>query len=84
MARSVSVKLPTSVVVEMIENKLVEIAKAEADYPKLLSASLNACSHIGRPSLKPLMSPSEAKAAHKLSVCVRVISLHLPKKISKP
>jgi hypothetical protein len=38
MARSVSVKLPTSVVVEMIENKLVEIAKAEADYPKLLSA----------------------------------------------
>ena len=38
MARSVSVKLPTSVVVEMIENKLPEIAKAEADYPKLLSA----------------------------------------------
>jgi len=38
MARSVSVKLPTSVVVEMIENKLAEIAKAEADYPKLLSA----------------------------------------------
>lgn len=38
MARSVSVKLPTSVVVEMIENKLADIAKAEADYPKLLSA----------------------------------------------
>jgi hypothetical protein len=38
MARSVSVKLPTSVVVEMIENKLAEIAKAETDYPKLLSA----------------------------------------------
>jgi len=38
MARSVSVKLPTSVVVEMIENKLAEIAKAEAEYPKLLSA----------------------------------------------
>jgi hypothetical protein len=38
MARSVSVKLPTSVVVEMIENKLAEIAKTEADYPKLLSA----------------------------------------------
>ena len=37
MARSVSVKLPTSVVVEMIENKLAEIAKAEAEYPKLLS-----------------------------------------------
>ena len=38
MARSVSVKLPTSVVVEMIENKLTEIAKAEVEYPKLLSA----------------------------------------------
>jgi hypothetical protein len=38
MARSVSVKLPTSVVVEMIENKLAEIAKAEVEYPKLLSA----------------------------------------------
>lgn len=38
MARSVSVKLPTSVVVEMIENKLAEIAKAETEYPKLLSA----------------------------------------------
>lgn len=38
MARSVSVKIPTSVVVEMIENKLAELKKAEADYPKLLSA----------------------------------------------
>jgi len=38
MARSVSVKLPTSVVLEMVENKLAEIAKAEAEYPKLLSA----------------------------------------------
>ncbi len=38
MARSVSVKLPTSVVVEMLENKLAEIAKVEAEYPKLLSA----------------------------------------------
>jgi hypothetical protein len=38
MARSVSVKIPTSVVVEMIENKLAELNKAEADYPKLLSA----------------------------------------------
>jgi len=37
MARSVSVKLPTSVVVEMIENKLAEMAKAEVEYPKLLS-----------------------------------------------
>lgn len=38
MARSVSVKIPTSVVIEMIENKLAELTKAEADYPKLLSA----------------------------------------------
>jgi hypothetical protein len=38
MARSVSVKIPTSVVVEMIEAKLASITKAEADYPKLLSA----------------------------------------------
>ena len=38
MARSVSVKIPTSVVVEMIETKLAELNKAEADYPKLLSA----------------------------------------------
>jgi hydrogenase maturation factor HypF (carbamoyltransferase family) len=38
MARSVSVKIPTSVVVEMIETKLAEITKAETDYPKLLSA----------------------------------------------
>jgi len=38
MARSVSVKIPTSVVVEMVESKLAEMAKAEAEYPKLLSA----------------------------------------------
>jgi len=38
MARSVSVKIPTSVVVEMVETKLAEIAKAEVEYPKLLSA----------------------------------------------
>jgi hypothetical protein len=38
MARSVSVKIPTSVVIEMIETKLAELTKAEADYPKLLSA----------------------------------------------
>ena len=38
MARSVSVKIPTSVVVEMIETKLADLAKAEADYPKLLVA----------------------------------------------
>jgi hypothetical protein len=38
MARSVSVKIPTSVVIEMIETKLAELKKAEADYPKLLSA----------------------------------------------
>ena len=37
MARSVSVKIPTSVVVEMVESKLAEMAKAEAEYPKLLS-----------------------------------------------
>jgi len=38
MARSVSVKIPTSVVIEMIETKLAELTKAEVDYPKLLSA----------------------------------------------
>lgn len=38
MARSVSVKIPTSVVIEMIETKLADLTKAEADYPKLLSA----------------------------------------------
>lgn len=38
MARSVSVKIPTSVVIEMIETKLAELTKAQADYPKLLSA----------------------------------------------
>jgi hypothetical protein len=38
MARSVSVKIPTSVVIEMIETKLATLTKAEADYPKLLSA----------------------------------------------
>lgn len=38
MARSVSVKIPTSSVIEMIENKLAEMTKEEADYPKLLSA----------------------------------------------
>lgn len=38
MARSVSVKIPTSVVIEMIENKLAELTKLETDYPKLLSA----------------------------------------------
>ena len=38
MARSVSVKIPTSVVIEMIETKLADLNKAEADYPKLLSA----------------------------------------------
>lgn len=37
MARSVSVKIPTSVVIEMIETKLADLNKAEADYPKLLS-----------------------------------------------
>jgi hypothetical protein len=38
MARSVSVKIPTSTVIEMIETKLAEIAKAEKDYPSLLTA----------------------------------------------
>ena len=38
MARSVSVKIPTSVVVEMVETKLAEMTKAQTDYPKLLSA----------------------------------------------
>jgi hypothetical protein len=38
MARSVSVKIPTSVVIEMIETKLAELTKAETDYPKLVSA----------------------------------------------
>jgi hypothetical protein len=38
MARSVSVKIPTSVVIEMIETKLADLTKAEVDYPKLLSA----------------------------------------------
>lgn len=38
MARSVSVKIPTSVVIEMIETKLADLAKAETDYPKLVSA----------------------------------------------
>ena len=38
MARSVSVKIPTSKVIEMIETKLAEMAKAEKDYPTLLNA----------------------------------------------
>lgn len=38
MARSVSVKIPTSVVIEMIETKLADLDKAQVDYPKLLSA----------------------------------------------
>lgn len=38
MARSVSVKIPTSVVIEMVETKLADLNKAEAEYPKLLSA----------------------------------------------
>ena len=38
MARSVSVKIPTSVVIEMLETKLAEITKAEKDYPTLLNA----------------------------------------------
>jgi uncharacterized protein YcnI len=38
MARSVSVKIPTATVIEMIETKLAEIAKAEKDYPTLLNA----------------------------------------------
>lgn len=38
MARSVSVKIPTSVVIEMIEAKLADLNKEETDYPKLLSA----------------------------------------------
>ncbi len=37
MARAVSVKIPTSTVIEMIEAKLAEIAKAEKDYPSLLA-----------------------------------------------
>jgi uncharacterized protein YcnI len=38
MARSVSVKIPTSTVIEMIETKLAEMAKAQKDYPALLNA----------------------------------------------
>lgn len=38
MARSVSVKIPTAIVIEMIETKLADLTKAEAEYPKLLSA----------------------------------------------
>ena len=37
MARAVSVKIPTSTVIEMLEAKLAEIAKAEKDYPSLLA-----------------------------------------------
>lgn len=38
MARSVSVKIPTSTVIEMVENKLAEMAKAEKEYPSLVVA----------------------------------------------
>jgi hypothetical protein len=38
MARSVSVKIPTAIVIEMIETKLADLTKAETDYPKLVSA----------------------------------------------
>ena len=38
MARSVSVKIPTATVIEMLETKLATIAKAEKDYPTLLNA----------------------------------------------
>lgn len=37
MARSVSVKIPTSVVIEMVETKLAEMNKADKDYPTLLA-----------------------------------------------
>jgi len=37
MARSVSVKIPTSTVIEMVESKLAEMVKAEKDYPSLLA-----------------------------------------------
>ena len=37
MARSVSVKIPTSTVIEMVEAKLAEMVKAEKDYPSLLA-----------------------------------------------
>lgn len=38
MARSVSVKIPTSVVIEMVETKLAEMNKAEKEYPSLVVA----------------------------------------------
>lgn len=37
MARSVSVKIPTSTVIEMVEAKLAEMNKAQKDYPSLLA-----------------------------------------------
>lgn len=37
MARAVSVKIPTSTVLEMVETKLAEMVKAEKDYPSLLA-----------------------------------------------
>ena len=36
MARAVSVKIPTSKVIEMIENKLAEMKQTAKDYPKLV------------------------------------------------
>lgn len=38
MARSVSVKIPTSTVIEMVENKLAEMNKTEKEYPSLVVA----------------------------------------------
>ena len=38
MARSVSVKIPTATVIEMIEAKLAEMNKAEKEYPSLVVA----------------------------------------------
>ena len=37
MARSVSVKISTSTVIEMVETKLAEMNKAQKDYPSLLA-----------------------------------------------
>jgi hypothetical protein len=63
MARAVSVKIPTSKVIEMIENKLAEMNKAVKEYPALLATYNKAHKEYAK-SIIELVSKNTNKIAN--------------------
>jgi hypothetical protein len=65
MARAVSVKIPTSKVIEMIESKLEEMNKVEKDYPTLLNAYNKASKEYTKSAIELVGKNTSKAVAYK-------------------